>query len=250
MKQSYPVISPECYDKKFGVHEHPADDNQKQNKQKRALEHAWITRNFEIDKFWQRSQFFWLFNAAVFGAYGAVKIGNLPQIHDTIPYIDLYLILLGIIVSVARLLIIKGSKFWQENWEAHIDHLEDAITGPLHKMVYTEGKNAFSVSRINESLAVVVIVVWGLLLCNFFANCDFIRTILNLISPYCRQLIGIFIPVVLAASCIIMMITTRRSSGGQYKIDTKKHPNGVFADRTSDNCNIVKSASVTTGDEK
>jgi hypothetical protein len=243
MEQSYPIVSQKEYDEKFGINEHPADDSQKQRKQKRALERAWVTRNFEIDKFWQRSQFFWLFNAAVFGAYGAVKISFPPRIYETIPYIELYLILLGIIVSVAWLLVIKGSKFWQENWEAHIDHLEDAITGPLHKTVYTKGKNAFSVSRINESLAVVVIVVWGLLLCNFFANYVFIKTILNPISPCCRKLIciviSVVISVVLIVLCIKMMIKKGRSSGGKYEIDKKKYPNGAFVDRSSDNSTKV-----------
>jgi hypothetical protein len=233
-ENKYPIVSQKEYDKKFGVHEQSADNSRKPGKQEQALERAWITRNYEIDKFWQRSQFFWVFIAFVFTAYGAVQIGNPPRIYDTIPYIELYLILLGIIVSVAWLLVIKGSKFWQENWEAHIDRLEDDITGPLHKTVYTNGKNAFSVSRINEMLAWVVIVVWGLLFLNFFANCDCIKTILDLISPYCRQLIGILVPVGLAIFVIIMMKTKGQSSGGKYKIGTKQS-NGVFVNRSSDN---------------
>jgi hypothetical protein len=248
MKQTYPVVSPEDYNKNFGVNEQPVDSSQKPGKQEQALERAWITRNYEIDKFWQRSQFFWVFIAFVFGAYGAVKINKESPIYATIPYIDLYLILLGGIVSVAWLLVIKGSKFWQENWEAHIDHLEDAITGPLHKTVYTKGKDAFSVSRINGYLAIVVIVVWVLLLCNFFVNCDFIQTIISLISPYCRQLIGIFVPVGLAIFSIIMMIKKGESSGAKYKIDTKK--DGAFVDRTPGNCNAEKTADDAASDVK
>jgi hypothetical protein len=175
-----------------------------------------------------------VFIAAVFGAYGAVQTGNSPRIRETIPYIELYLVLLGIIVSVAWLLVSKGSKFWQENWEAHIDRLEDAITGPLHKTVYTKGKNAFSVSKINEMLAWVVIVVWGLLLYNFFANWNFIRT--------WHQLVYIVLAALCIVVCNIIMRRIGRSSDGQYEIDTEQYSKGVFVDRTSDNCDTAKSA--------
>ncbi|PNK72626.1 hypothetical protein CEQ35_000035 [Yersinia enterocolitica] len=51
---------------------------------------------------------------------------------------DLYLIFIastGFVFSYGWFLVNKGSKFWQENWEFHIDRLEDEITGPLYKTV-------------------------------------------------------------------------------------------------------------------
>lgn len=63
----------------------------------------------------------------------------------------LILISLGLIFSVAWTLAISGSKHWQENWEKHIDILEDYITGPLYKTIYYS-KLFYSVSKVNKSL--------------------------------------------------------------------------------------------------
>jgi uncharacterized membrane protein len=221
----------ENYDTLFGISQEAVDATAR-SKQKRALERAWQTRNFEIDKFWNRTAFFWSFIAIVFGAFAAVTTKKV-EASTSLPYLELYLILLGIIVSVAWLLVVKGSKFWQENWEAHINHLEDAITGPLYKTVYTEGKNAFSVSRINIILAIVVIVVWCLLLINYLLHCDTVQKLMEIISPYFGQFAAILLPVVLTVFCIIAMVVWGRSAGGRYRIDKKKENEGIFVDRTT-----------------
>ncbi|GMO15699.1 MAG: hypothetical protein Pg6A_01910 [Termitinemataceae bacterium] len=230
MAGSYKQV--ENYDVRFGVSQE-TDDETARKKRERALERAWQTRDFEIDKFWNRTAFFWGFIAVVFGAFAAV-ITKTVDVSDSIPYIELYLILLGGIVSVAWLLVVKGSKFWQENWEAHIDRLEDSITGPLYKTVYTKGKNAFSVSRINIILAVVVIVVWGLLLVNFFLHCDIVQTLLKVISPYFGQIVGIFLPIILTVICIYKMFKYGRSANGKYRIDKRKDHEGIFVDRSEE----------------
>lgn len=234
-KDTYRVVSYEEYKKHFGIT--PENGNEiapkedAREKQEKALDRAWETRNFEIDKFWQRSAFFWGFIALVLGAFVAVQTGRI-DIHESIPYPDLYLILLGLIVSVAWLLVVKGSKFWQENWEAHIDRLEDAVTGPLYKTVNTKGKGCFSVSRINKILAWTVIFVWGLLFLNFLMSCDFIQKKLEAISPHFVQISSIVTPIVLTIVCIIVMIIRGQSSDGKYKIDKKEFKNGVFVERT------------------
>ncbi|MDR1586072.1 MAG: hypothetical protein LBS57_01305 [Treponema sp.] len=233
MEESYRVISCPEYKERFGIGQKTDDETTRKEareKQEKALERAWKTRDFEIDKFWSRSAFFWGFIAVVSGAFAAVKNGAI-KIHSSIPYPDFYLILLGIIVSVAWLLVVKGSKFWQKNWETHIDRLEDDITGPLYKTVFTTGKGCFSVSGINEILAWVVIVVWGLLFLNFFLHCGFVQEILEVISPYYDQIIGLLIPVVLTGICIFAMCKYGQSAKGKYKIDKSKYPNGVFVDR-------------------
>ena len=59
----------------------------------------------------------------------------------------LILISLGLIFSVAWILVISGSKHWQENWGKHLDILEDYIAGPLYKTIYYS-KLFYSVSSI------------------------------------------------------------------------------------------------------
>jgi hypothetical protein len=128
------------------------------NKLKSAHKRAWETRNFEIDKFWTRTLFFGGFTALIFNGY--IKI--LSSAHSiSIKNLDIYLICLGIIFSAAWFLSVLGSKHWQENWEAHIDMLEDEITGPLYKIIYCKKRwRCFSVSRINGFLVGVIIVIW------------------------------------------------------------------------------------------
>jgi hypothetical protein len=90
---------------------------------------------------------------------------------EYLKYLSLYVILLGFLFSVGWLFVIKGSKAWQENWEKHIDYLEDLITGPLHKTFFYPVKpQYFSVTKINEVMAIVTIIVWVGLLYQFFLD--------------------------------------------------------------------------------
>jgi hypothetical protein len=162
-KELYSVLTDNEYAEKFGL------NAKNKKKQSEAFKKAWENRNFEIDKFWTRSAYFWSFIVLIFGAYISITTGD----HSSKPeirYLVLYLILLGIIFSVAWLLVIKGSKRWQVNWEAHIEKLEDAITGPLYKIIYCTNQCFFSVSKINEILASVVIGIWILLLIQYFSR--------------------------------------------------------------------------------
>ncbi|MEG1141782.1 MAG: hypothetical protein RSE41_04965, partial [Clostridia bacterium] len=95
---------------------------------------------------------------------------------DKFPHKNMYLILIasiGFVFSLAWLLAAKGSKFWQENWECHLDLLEDKITGPLYKIVLQDtatnkfsitSPQAFSVSKINQWVAALVIFIWASLM--------------------------------------------------------------------------------------
>jgi hypothetical protein len=224
-------LSPEKYKEYFGIESGKINPPETNSKQKEALDRAWKTRSYEIDKFWQRSKFFWSFIGLVFGAFGAIKTKQI-NLCDFLPYIDLYLILLGGIVSVAWLLVIRASKCWQENWEHHIDCLEDEITGPLYKTVFCKQKQFYSVSKINEILAWTAIVIWSLLLVIFFTSSDLIQEILELFKPYLGQIFGIIVPLVLTAFCIIRMLTYGRSAGIR-KADKTKYPNGAFFGKKS-----------------
>lgn len=144
----------------------------KDRKLKAAFEKAHDIRKFEIDLYWKRTAYFWTLIAAIFAGYFLLLTTEESKLHQK----ELYLVLvssIGAVFSYAWLLAAKGSKFWQENWELHLDMLEDEVTGPLYKIVLeksdpkekTNNSKAFSVSRINQWIASFVIAIWiGLIL--------------------------------------------------------------------------------------
>ncbi|MGP3592655.1 RipA family octameric membrane protein [Vagococcus sp. WN89Y] len=166
------------YDKAFSIRKFSAHRT-KIEKNKLALEKAHEIRKFEIDLYWKRTTYFWTIIAAIFAGYILLASKNSEK---TIQNGDWYLILIafaGFIFSYGWFLLNKGSKFWQENWEFHIDKLEDEITGPLYKTVlykkplttkekkwknhlYDSGN--FSVSKINQFIAFFTMVLWLILM--------------------------------------------------------------------------------------
>ena len=124
-----------------------------------AYNRAWDTRNFEIERYWQRTAYFWGFIVLIFGGYISIitRNNNNGYINE---YLSLYLIALGIVFTIGWFLVIIGSKTWQQNWESHIDMLENFISGPLYKTVNYRGRCFYSVSKINEILSVCVFLIW------------------------------------------------------------------------------------------
>ena len=137
-----------------------------------ALERAHDIRKFEIDLYWKRANYFWLLQAAVFTAVGLTwkadigtagsGSGSGPAIAPIVP---IALAGLGVVSSWAGWRGSLASKFWQRNWEHHVDMLEGEFEGDLYKTVYVgRDGTAGSVSGINENLALCFFIFWALLL--------------------------------------------------------------------------------------
>ncbi|NLC24490.1 MAG: hypothetical protein GX776_08525 [Oxalobacter sp.] len=96
-------------------------------KKERALNQALATREFEIELYWKRTTYFWTLITAILAGFGvSINVGS----DAATP------IILSCIASVlcwAWIFVNKGSKRWQENWEKHVNLLEDNIIGPLYK---------------------------------------------------------------------------------------------------------------------
>src|SRR5712675_537808 len=111
----------------------------------RGLPRSLGVRKFEIDLYWKRATYFWAFQAISFAALGL-------SIKDGEPHIGIALLgaaALGALTGFTGWLTAKGSKFWQENWEAHVEMLEGpAGEGRLTHVVIMRGSPAFSVSRL------------------------------------------------------------------------------------------------------
>jgi len=138
---------------------------------KKAYEIANDNRKFEISNYWTRASYYWLFQASVYAGYFySITAENDKYLYKN-PEIIVGITCLGFLTALAWHFSNKGSKKWQENWESHVDSLENEITGPLYKT--TSCRETWSVSRINEIVSFFSIIAWILLgietVCSFFS---------------------------------------------------------------------------------
>lgn len=183
------------YNDKFGIKKHSRKPT---DKQIRAFSQVADIRKFEIDMYWKRATYFWTIIAVTFTGFFALSTAK------EIPHQNIFSLLLssmGMVFTFSWYLVNRGSKYWQENWENHLDHMEDNITGPLYKTVLERpkrdelksfknkesnnktdnkdnkdnkdkfdwidhvftGPRKLSVSKINQWVAMYVFSIWGFL---------------------------------------------------------------------------------------
>lgn len=145
------------------------------DKHEAALAHALDIRKFEIELYWKRATYFWTFIGATLAGFLAVQGFDTPTRQN----LSVILSCLGFVFSFSWVLVNRGSKFWQENWEKHVDMLEDEVTGPLYKTVLSRntstkksdifshiltGASEFSVSKINSIVSVYMFILWWFIL--------------------------------------------------------------------------------------
>jgi len=156
-------------------------------KQEEALKYAFDIRKFEIELYWKRASYFWTLIAAtligymsIVGKYINVEAVEKTKYAKTIGPILVLLSCIGIVFSFGWFLVNRGSKFWQENWENHVDLLEDNVIGSLYKTMLFRpnetpkskdfikailtGPGAYSVSKINQLTSFYVFILWTALL--------------------------------------------------------------------------------------
>lgn len=123
---------------------------------KAALERAHELRKFEIENYWKRATYFWAFQFTAFtvAGWGASKASELSPLFFLIPCA------LGAISGWVAWLSSLGSKFWQENWESHVDALEGLSEGRLTQVVLYKNRSAPSVSRVNEGFLILLTFSW------------------------------------------------------------------------------------------
>ena len=157
----------EKYRELFGLGKDPV-----LNKASKALELALDIRKFEIGLYWQRATYFWALIAVAFAGYFAI-LGSEHLDHKE--FLAHIVSCIGLVFSWAWYLVNRGSKYWQENWENHVELLEDGIAGPLYKTIlyrpeskknieeYLTGPLPISVSKINLMVSFFTVLVWGAL---------------------------------------------------------------------------------------
>lgn len=123
---------------------------------KAALDRAHELRRFEIENYWRRSTYFWGFQLAALAALAVAR-----QSGTIDPIVLMIVAILGMATAYTGYLTAQGSKFWQRNWEGHVDLLENEVEGLLHKTVLVRKRRfARSVSQASERLWAVLTVGW------------------------------------------------------------------------------------------
>ncbi len=138
-------------------------------KAKKALDLALDIRKFEIGLYWHRAAYFWALIAGAFAGYFAILSA---QNLDDKAFLAYIVSCIGIVFAWAWYLVNCGSKFWQENWENHVDMLEDETVGPLYKTIlhrpenrrflekHILGPQSISVSKVNLIVSIFAICIW------------------------------------------------------------------------------------------
>jgi hypothetical protein len=133
-----------------------------------ALKIALDTRKFEIGLYWHRTAYFWALITAAFAGFFAVL--SSPNLKENQRVYAFAVACVGFLFSLAWFLVNRGSKFWQENWENHVDLLEDRFAGPLFKTILYrskwrlrdifDGPAPISVSKVNQYVSLFIMLIW------------------------------------------------------------------------------------------
>lgn len=158
------ITSPEEYQAAFG----------ESTCRERTLQYALDIRKFEIELYWKRATYFWTLIAATFGGYFA-----LATYANTRPVMVFLVACIGLVLSTGWYLVNRGSKYWQANWERHVDSLEDEVVGPLYKTTISNEQfpwrrvwdgYPYSVSKVNQLISLFVVFIWGGLAISSFSG--------------------------------------------------------------------------------
>ncbi|WP_380055574.1 hypothetical protein ACFE33_00695 [Falsihalocynthiibacter sp. SS001] len=157
----------------------PNNNESEETKHREAYDKAHDIRKFEIEMYWRRSAYLWtLQGAALAGlalilATGTLNVNCLGPASETPKKCHLDWIRLVVIVAIwcfgtftafVWLLLLRGAKFWQNNWERHVDFLEDQVSGALYKTYpVTKFDAPYSVSKLNELMAGFTLLMWILI---------------------------------------------------------------------------------------
>lgn len=173
-EKKYHLLKPEYLTKEKFISNFP--DKQAREATSIALD----TRKFEIELYWKRANYFWAFIAAIFAAYFLLVAYGAGGwfIHSTV-------CLIGICFSFGWYLANRGSKYWQENWEAHIGVLSTKTIGEIFKhwlrpndrFRKLNGSYPISVSKINQFLSLVTFLIWILLYIKSIFNWHILKPI-------------------------------------------------------------------------
>lgn len=192
-------------------------------KAKKALKHALDIRKFEIELYWKRAAYFWALIVVAFTGYFAIL--GAKDLADK-EYLAYIVSCIGFLFTWAWFLVNRGSKYYQENWENHVDMLEDVVTGPLYKTIlhrpeqqdciekYLTGPEAISVSKTNQWVSLFTLFIWITLLLHAFSDFSF---------SLCSIIIHAFIALITIVFAVLMYRKGKTHQGSYVLIAEKRY---------------------------
>lgn len=134
---------------------------------KDALDTAHRIREFEIELYWKRTLYMWGVTAALLAIFALVVSNSPDQAGNSLRTTQLLLggmiSLMALVISILWALMAQGAKFWQNNWERHVDLLEEEYGVNLYKVYPVDGgaaKAPYSVTKINKAMVYTIIGFW------------------------------------------------------------------------------------------
>jgi hypothetical protein len=195
-------------------------------KRRSAFRRAHEIRTFEIDHYWKRATYFWALEAAIFVAFAAMwRITGTGGQLLAVAFAGI-----GAITALVGYLSARGSKFWQENWEKHIDLLEAEFEGHLHRTIWIAPKKGlqFSVSRLNQRLSFIFFLFWSLLfLTMLFARLTPFPVKELLSQPFLCILAAFVLCAAVGAGCWLYFFTRTNLDGEGYEVFRRPGPDGA-----------------------
>jgi lipopolysaccharide export LptBFGC system permease protein LptF len=195
-----------------------------------ALAVALDVRKFEIELYWKRASYFWVFTGAALAAHLAALTNK-----DLVSRAQAMLLTscVGLVFAFAWYLVNRASKFWQSNWEAHVDLLEDEVNGPLYKTVLSDqtpwwklhGAYQFSVSKINQLLSLYVVLVFLLLVANTVLSYYRFSYQLEVLPTFCLLLAGI---------ATVLLVVFGRTGADDRKVSRRRRRTAILNGNTND----------------
>ncbi|EPR5025009.1 hypothetical protein ACU6DW_001797 [Vibrio fluvialis] len=205
------------YKRKFGL------DGSNKKKAALALEHALDIRKFEIELYWKRATYFWALIAVAFAGFFSVLASEHLKNKEFFAFV---IAVIGFVFTWAWFLANRGSKFWQENWENHVDMLENDTTGPLYKTTLHRPRSSsvvetlitgpakISVSKVNQWVSFFTLFIWIMLLTFISLPFEFSKEI---------SLIRVIILVIGIFSCFMMCYGSKTHLGPhRHKMRSRK----------------------------
>lgn len=121
------------------------------------------TRKFEIELYWKRATFMWPVNGALLVLLGVfAKLFYDASLDKRTEYLlaTSVISLLGYLVSIISSGMSQSGKYWQENWEYHLDMLEPFFCGHLFKTHISRRPKPYSISRLQDTVNLILLLLW------------------------------------------------------------------------------------------
>lgn len=191
-------------------------DNQKpilteedKEKIKEAYEKSHHIREYEINLFWSRLNYFWAITAVLFTGWGVILNSIITPEKDHVvsewQYATLFSIsIFGIALTMLSGQITLAGKHWQQVWEYHLTNLEPFQSGNLYSMKFKNNdKTPPSITSVVNIFHYFLAAIW------------FISSILSAIIPfrsYSNSFVIIEIIVIVIVYCLCWWIVKAAST--------------------------------------